>query len=117
MSRSSRSPGFLPPSTLTTGNREGSRPQGGGRLARTAWTDTATAIVIMPSHILKQAIMTWCVLNGDGIRSSSAKRQTRLATEKALDSAALKEEHGDLAQLEVDEMPAEKFVKVRKGTV
>ena len=114
MSRTSRSPGFLPPSTLTTGSREGCGPQGGGRLARMAWTETAKAIVIMPSHILKQVIMTWYVVNGEGIRSSSAKHQTRLATEKALVSAALKEEHGDLAQVEVDEMPAEKFVKVCK---
>ena len=31
-----------------------------------------------------------------------------------MDSAALKEEHSDLAQVEIDEMPAEKLVKVCK---
>ena len=115
MWRNSRSPGLLPPSTRTTGSREECGPQGGARLARLGWTVTATAIVIKQSHILKQVIMTQYVLYGEGIKSSSEKRHIRLATENASDSSALEEEHGHLAEVEVDEMPAEKLVKTLSG--
>ena len=86
-----------------------------GEAGLDTWTVTATAIVIMQSHILKHVIITRYMLYDEEIKSSSAKRQSRLAMEKSSDSSALEEEHGHLAEVEVDEMPAEKLVKRFSG--